>query len=45
MRARLEAESGKLWMLGEMEGTGGEPDVAGQDEKTGEYLFRYLRSR
>lgn len=29
----------KLWSLNEMERTGGEPDVIGQDDKTGEYLF------
>lgn len=29
----------KLWSLYEMERTGGEPDVIGQDKKTGEYLF------
>lgn len=37
--ARLEANSGKLWSLHEMEKTGGEPDVVGQDKKTGEYIF------
>ena len=39
VRARLEANAGKLWSLGEMERTGGEPDVAGHDKKTGEVLF------
>ena len=39
VQARLEAEAGKLWSLHEMERTGGEPDVVGQDKKTGEYLF------
>lgn len=29
----------KLWSLGEMERTGGEPDVVGRDKKTGEYIF------
>ncbi|MBK7410704.1 MAG: DUF4256 domain-containing protein [Saprospirales bacterium] len=29
----------KLWSLHEMERTGGEPDVVGIDEKTGEYIF------
>ena len=29
----------KLWSLNEMESTGGEPDVVGQDKKTGEYIF------
>jgi len=37
--ARLEAVPDKLWSLHEMERTGGEPDVVGQDKKTGEYLF------
>lgn len=39
VRARLEAEPDKLWSLGELERTGGEPDVVGHDKKTGEYLF------
>lgn len=39
VRARLEADPEKLWSLGEMERTGGEPDVVGQDKKTGEYVF------
>lgn len=37
--ARLEGSPGKLWSLQEMEKTGGEPDVVGYDEKTGEYIF------
>jgi len=36
---KLEAQPDKLWSLNEMEETGGEPDVVGYDEKTGEYLF------
>ncbi|MDP2860034.1 MAG: DUF4256 domain-containing protein [Bacillota bacterium] len=39
VRSRLEAKPEKLWSLSEMERTGGEPDVVGQDKKTGEYLF------
>jgi len=39
VRARLEANAEKLWALNEMEGTGGEPDVVGQDKQTGEYVF------
>ena len=39
LKARLEASSEKLWSLGEMENTGGEPDVVSHDQKTGEYLF------
>ena len=29
----------KLWSLHEMEKTGGEPDLIGQDQKSGEYIF------
>ncbi len=39
VQARLEAHPEKLWSLGEMERTGGEPDVVGHDKKTGEYVF------
>jgi hypothetical protein len=39
VRARLEANPEKLWSLGEMERTGGEPDVLGHDKKTGECIF------
>ena len=39
VQARLEANTGKLWSLNEMEKTGGEPDVTGYDKKTGEYIF------
>ena len=39
VRARLEAHPEKLWSLGEMERTGGEPDVVGHDTTTGEYIF------
>ncbi len=39
VKARLEASPEKLWSLGEMERTGGEPDVVGHDKKTGEYIF------
>ena len=37
--AKLEAKAGKIWSLQEMEKTGGEPDVIGQDKKTGEFIF------
>jgi hypothetical protein len=37
--AKLEANAEKLWSLNEMERTGGEPDVVGHDQKTGEYIF------
>lgn len=46
VQARLEANTEKLWSLNEMEQTGGEPDVVGQDnrpagrqEKQGAYIF------
>ena len=39
VQARLEAHPEKLWSLAEMESTGGEPDVVGQDPKTGETIF------
>jgi hypothetical protein len=38
VQARLEANAEKLWSLHEMERTGGEPDVVGQDKKSGEYI-------
>lgn len=37
--AKLEANPEKLWVLNEMEVTGGEPDVVGFDKKTGTYVF------
>lgn len=39
VQAKFEGSNGKLWSLNEMERTGGEPDVGGYDEKTGEYIF------
>ena len=39
VQARLEKKADKLWSLHEMERTGGEPDVIGQDRKTGELTF------
>ncbi|MDQ1636826.1 MAG: hypothetical protein QOF62_165 [Pyrinomonadaceae bacterium] len=39
VKAKLEANTEKLWSLNEMERTGGEPDVVGFDKKTGEYIF------
>jgi uncharacterized protein DUF4256 len=39
VQGRLEGNAGKLWSLNEMERTGGEPDVVGQDKRTGEYIF------
>ncbi len=46
VQAKLETNTEKLWSLNEMERTGGEPDVIGQDNlpgrqagKPGEYIF------
>jgi hypothetical protein len=39
VQAKLEADAKKLWSLNEMESSGGEPDVAGFDTNTGEYIF------
>ena len=39
VEAKLDANADKLRSLHEMEKTGGEPDVVGQDKKTGEYIF------
>jgi len=39
LQAKLEANTEKLRSLHEMERTGGEPDVVGHDQKTGEYIF------
>ncbi|RSZ29879.1 DUF4256 domain-containing protein [Variovorax beijingensis] len=39
VQARLEAHPGALKSLHEMEATGGEPDVIGQDKKTGGLTF------
>jgi hypothetical protein len=39
VQAKLAANAGKLWSLGEMERTGGEPDVVGHDKQTGEFIF------
>lgn len=39
VQERLEAAADKLWSLKEMERTGGEPDVVGQDKGSGAYLF------
>ena len=37
--AKLKANPENLWSLNEMERTGGEPDVVGQDTKSGKYIF------
>ena len=39
VQSKLHANAEKLWSLNEMERTGGEPDVIGHDNKTGEYMF------
>ena len=39
VQAKLETKAEKLWSLNEMESTGGEPDVVGYDENTGEFIF------
>ena len=39
LQSKLQADPHKLWSLGEMERTGGEPDVVGSDKSTGEYIF------
>ena len=39
VQVKLDASAEKLWSLSEMERTGGEPDVVGQDKKTGEFIF------
>jgi len=39
VQAKLEANPEKLQALSEMERTGGEPDVIGYDDETGEFIF------
>jgi hypothetical protein len=39
VQARLVACPEKLWSLGEMERTGGQPDVVGHDKEKGVYIF------
>ena len=39
VEAKLENNPEKLWSLGEMERTSGEPDVVGFDKEAGEYIF------
>jgi hypothetical protein len=41
LQAKLDSPAGgeKMWCLNEMEKTGGEPDIVGHDNKTGEYIF------
>lgn len=39
VQEKLESSPSDLWTLGEMERTGGEPDVVDYDRKADEYLF------
>jgi len=39
VKAKLESNAARLWSLHKMEETDGEPDVVGQDKKTGKYIF------
>src|SRR5690606_1459481 len=39
VQAKLENSKEKLWVLSEMEKTGGEPDVVGYDKVAGEFIF------
>ncbi len=39
VQARIDSDPSKLLSLYEMERTGGEPDVAGRDEKSGGFVF------
>ena len=39
VEGRLKAYADKQWSLSEMERTGGEPDVVGLDQKSGEVIF------
>lgn len=39
VQAKLKAHPAKLWSLDEMEISGGEPDIIGQDKKSGEFIF------
>lgn len=39
VQTKLETSPEAMWSLNEMERTGGEPDVVGRDERTGEFIF------
>lgn len=39
VETKLRSHPGKLWSLNEMESTGGEPDVVGNSNKEGEFVF------
>ena len=38
-KVQVKLGQNKMWLLNEMERTGGEPDIVGRDKKTGEYIF------
>ena len=39
VKKKLDKDPEKLWCLGKMENTGGEPDVVGFDETAGQFIF------
>jgi hypothetical protein len=39
VKARLVTAPGKLWSVSEMEKSGGEPDVVGHDQQSGDIIF------
>jgi hypothetical protein len=39
VQEKLETNAEKLWSLDDMEISGGEPDVVGYDQESGEYIF------
>jgi len=39
VESKLNSDPGKVWSLHEMEKTGGEPDVIGEDKGAGKYVF------
>ena len=39
IQTKLDASPKQLWSLNQMEITGGEPDVVGIDDQTGDYIF------
>ena len=45
LKSRLEANPEKLWSLSEMERTGGEPDVLGQDRRPASTVFMIVRPK
>jgi hypothetical protein len=45
VQAKLESNPEKLWSLNEMEKTGGEPDVVGHDNQTGDTSSTIVRQK